>query len=388
MGASRRKSGSRGASRGRSGGSSSSKSGSHLGGKSGDRSGGNSRGGVWLYGTHAVLAALSNPNRRFYRLCATPEGLQRLESELTPPIHPESLKTPVRAFKSPTEPTVGKSKPIVEKSPTTPPIEPEPLDPQQLSRLLPQDAVHQGLALLAEPLPLLGLTDLMAGNIQADTQTDRQTDIQGNSKDKPDNTPCLIIALDQVSDPRNVGAVLRSAAVFGATAMLTTERKAASESGALAKAASGGLEIVPRIAVSNLAKTLASLKQQHNFWICALASGTGRLQHDKRQNPPRDGFQGHSPQLHSQSQLHSQLQCTLDQAVAQATSALPVRVVLVLGAEGKGVRPLVAKQADALVRIPTAGKLSELNVSNAAAVALYAFRGVCHEAFHEQGNSD
>ena len=339
--------------------------------------------------THAVLAALANPNRRFYRLCGTPEGLQRLESELTQPIHPESLKTPVRAFKSPTEPTVEKSKPnvekskpIVEKSPTTPPIEPEPLDPQQLSRLLPQDAVHQGLALLAEPLPLLGLTDLIAGNIQAD--------IQGNSKDKPHNTPCLIIALDQVSDPRNVGAVLRSAAVFGATAILTTERKAASESGALAKAASGGLEIVPRIAVSNLAKTLASLKQQHNFWICALASGTGRLQHDKRQNPPRDGFQAHSLQLHSQShsQLHSQLQCTLDQAVAQATSALPVRVVLVLGAEGKGVRPLVAKQADALVRIPTAGKLSELNVSNAAAIALYAFRGVCHEAFHEQGNSD
>ena len=281
---------------------------------------GSSSDGVWLYGTHAVLAALANRRRRFLRLCATSEGVRRIPTT-------DRAESPPRGLGLP--------------------LEPEILDPSQLVRLLPPDAVHQGLALLTEPLPPVSLEDLM-----------QSESAQGES--------CLIVALDQVSDPRNVGAVLRSAAVFGAKAVLTTERKAASESGALAKAASGGLEIVPRVAVGNLAQALANLKEQHGFWIYAFASSTGRLTHahgkPPNEKPPND----------------KQVQLTLEQAAAQAvrhaTPDFPVRVVLVLGAEGKGVRPLVAKQADAWVRIPTAGDLSELNVSNAAAVALYAFQ--------------
>ena len=284
---------------------------------------GSSSDGVWLYGTHAVLAALANRRRRFLRLCATSEGVRRIPTT-------DRAESPPRGLGLP--------------------LEPEILAPSQLVRLLPPDAVHQGLALLTEPLPPVSLEDLMQGE-----------SAQGES--------CLIVALDQVSDPRNVGAVLRSAAVFGAKAVLTTERKAASESGALAKAASGGLEIVPRVAVGNLAQALASLKEQHGFWIYAFASSTGRLTHDK---PPNHKPPNHKPPNDKQVQLT--LEQAAAQAVRQATPDFPVRVVLVLGAEGKGVRPLVAKQADAWVRIPTAGDLSELNVSNAAAVALYAFQ--------------
>ena len=255
--------------------------------RSGSRPNSGAKEGVWLYGTHAVLSALANPNRKFLRLCATSEGLRRLEAEAT--------KLPAN-------------------------LHPEPLEGHQLARLLPPESVHQGVALLARPLAPKNLADIAPN-------------------------ACLLLALDQVSDPRNVGAILRSAAVFGADAVLTTERKAATESGALAKAASGGLELVPRVAVGNLGQALRTLKQDHDFWVCALASQDSKTPNER------------------------QTTSTLEQATQEA----PARLVLVLGAEGKGVRPLVAKQADLLVRIPTAGLLPELNVSNAAAVALYAF---------------
>ena len=182
--------------------------------RSGSRPNSGAKEGVWLYGTHAVLSALANPNRKFLRLCATSEGLHRLHR-----LEAEATKLPAN-------------------------LQPEPLEGHQLARLLPPESVHQGVALLVRPLALKNLADIAPN-------------------------ACLLLALDQVSDPRNVGAILRSAAVFGADAVLTTERKAATESGALAKAASGGLELVPRVAVGNLGQALRTLKQDHDFWVCA-----------------------------------------------------------------------------------------------------------------------
>ena len=229
---------------------------------------------VWLYGRHAVLAALANPERRVERVLATRESAERLEAELG--------RLATRA---------------------------EILARDELAQRLPAGAVHQGLAALVAPLEEAGLEDLLARC----------------------GEHALVLALDQVTDPHNVGAILRSAAAFGAAGVLVTERHAPADTGVLAKAASGALDLVPLVRAVNLARALDQLKEA-GFWRYGL---------DERGD------------------------------VGIMSLDLAGRAAIVLGAEGEGLRRLTAEKCDRLVTIPTNPQLAALNVSNAAAVAAY-----------------
>jgi 23S rRNA (guanosine2251-2'-O)-methyltransferase len=233
------------------------------------------RGTVWLYGTHAVAAALANPARRLRRLMLTEEA----EAQVALAIR--------QAW----------------------PIAPERADRARLDQLLGHTVVHQGAALLVDPLPSPTLQ-------------------QALERSGP------VLVLDQVSDPRNVGAILRCAAAFRVAAVITQDRNAPEETGALAKAASGALETVPMLRAVNIARTLVALRAA-GLWIVGL---------DAR-GAPLSG-----------------------PALAQR------RVALVLGSEGEGMRRLTRETCDELagIAMPGAGELMEsLNVSAAAAVALY-----------------
>ncbi len=229
------------------------------------------RGGVWLYGSHAVAAALANPQRELRRLLLTEEAEAGLRER-------------------------GASWPLV----------PERIDRARLDLLLGRDAVHGGVALLADPLASPALGDVLAG-------------------------PGPVLVLDQVSDPRNVGAILRSAASFGACAVVVQDRNAPDETGVLAKAASGALERVPLLRAVNLARTLGALKAA-GLWVVGLDAGAAALS---------------GPALSER------------------------RVVLVLGAEGAGLRRLTRESCDELAGLAMPGGMESLNVSAAAAVALY-----------------
>jgi len=236
----------------------------------------------WLYGRHAVEAALANPARQCHRLI----GLAEAAAELA------TLLAGARAAKLPAAPEI--------------------LDRRALETVLPPGAVHQGMALAADPLPARAIEDVLADLAQA-------------------TEPHILILLDQVTDPHNVGAILRSAAAFAALAVVVPEHGAPPVTGALAKAASGALEAVPLIRVTNLARTLEQMKKA-GFWCIGL------------------------------------------EAVAtQSLDAIepPRRIALILGAEGGGLRRLTRERCDFLLRLPTRGALASLNVSNAAAVALY-----------------
>ncbi|MDP1964228.1 MAG: 23S rRNA (guanosine(2251)-2'-O)-methyltransferase RlmB, partial [Reyranella sp.] len=178
-----------------------------------------------------------------------------------------------------------------------------------LSKNLPAGAVHQGIAILVAPLEDPALEDILARC--GDT--------------------ALVLALDQVTDPHNVGAILRSAAAFGVAGIVVTERNAPADTGVLAKAASGALEVVPLLRAVNLARTLDQLKEA-GFWLYGL---------DERGD------------------------------VAIGDLDLAGRVCIVLGAEGEGLRRLTSEKCDRLATIPTKVALAALNVSNAAAVATY-----------------
>ena len=231
-------------------------------------------GGAWLHGLHAVAAALGNPARRLKRLLLTEEAEAELRRRLPPPWRIAAERT----------------------------------DKARFATFLPPDTVHQGAALLAEPLPDLPL--------------DRAVE-QGSGP---------VLVLDQVTDPRNVGAILRSAAAFGASAVVMQDRHAPPETGALARAASGALEIVPVVRVVNLARALATLKQE-GLWVV--------------------GLDGAAPVTLAQAKLGGR------------------RVALVLGAEGEGMRRLTRETCDELARLPISPAMESLNVSAAAAVALY-----------------
>ncbi len=228
--------------------------------------------GLWLYGLHAVEAALRNPNRRLRRLVVTQDAEAALSARLPQPWN----------------------------------IAPEQVERAQIERLLGHDAVHQGAALLADPLPTPTLQSML-------------------------ERPGPVLVLDQVTDPRNIGAILRSAAAFGAAGVIVQERNAPDETGALAKAASGALETVPLLRAVNLARTLVALKAA-DVWTVGLAAGGGMLS--------GPSFAGR-------------------------------RVALVMGAEGDGLRRLTRETCDEIAGLPMPGGFESLNVSAATAVALY-----------------
>lgn len=238
-------------------------------------------GSGWLYGRHPVEAALGNPARKVRTVIGTEDALESIRELLEARADLPVVKT-------------------AEKS--------------ELDAMLPPGAVHQGLALSAAPLPAPGIDDIL--------------------RDTADLTEGVILALDQVTDPHNIGAILRSAAAFGAIAVLTQDRHAPEETAVLAKAASGAMERMPLVRVGNLKQTLEKLKAE-NWWVAGLAA---------------------------------------DAPVTLASARLGGKVILVLGSEGDGMRRLTRDACDHLVRLPMTGAMESLNVSNAAAVALYELR--------------
>ena len=225
-----------------------------------------------FWGKHAVAAALDNPDRKVLKAWSTAEAAAFMN-------FPKEL--PVVRAEAP-----------------------------DLSRMVPHDAPHQGVVIEVEPLEDIWLGDLLA--------------------DAPNRA--VLLVLDQVTDPHNVGAILRSAAAFGAIGIVTQDRHAPPESGALAKAASGALERVPWVRVVNLARALEEIAEA-GFWRIGLAG----------------------------------------EAATGLKEALgPQRVALVLGAEGPGMRANTREHCDALAKLPISNAVESLNVSNAAAVALYA----------------
>lgn len=226
-----------------------------------------------FWGRHAVTAALANPERVVRKIWGTREALAALD---LPPVLP-----------------------VVHA------------DVADLGRMVPSDAPHQGLVAEVDPLEEIWLGDLLE---------------QGRDDRRP------LVILDQVTDPHNVGAILRSAAAFDALGIVTQDRHAPPESGTVARSASGALEAVPWIRVVNLARALDEIGDA-GFW--------------------RVGLTGHAS-------------LTLAEAMG------PQKNAIVLGAEGEGMRHNTEAHCDQLARLPISGKVESLNVSNAAAIALYA----------------
>lgn len=241
--------------------------------KGGRGSGRATSGHVRLWGRHPVEAALKNPARKHRKLWATRDAIETLDGELPPDF-------PV-----------------------------EYADVTDLARLVAKDAPHQGLVLECEPLDDVFLDEVM------DAERARP-----------------LIVLDQVTDPHNVGAILRSSAAFGAAAIVTQDRHAPPESGVVAKSASGALEAVPWVRVVNLARALDEMAER-GYW--------------------RIGLTG-----------------SAEATLAEALPSGPV--ALVLGAEGEGMRHNIEAHCDALAKLPITRAIESLNVSNAAAIALYA----------------
>lgn len=237
--------------------------------------------GVLLWGLHAVREAWLNPKRKCHRLWVTDTGLAAMKTAIETS-EKENLARPLPL--------------IVAKG--------------EIDHILPQGSVHQGIALEVDPLPERSLDDLL-GLVEG---------------------PELIVLLDQVTDPHNIGAILRSAAALGAGAVIVTERNAPSATGIMGKTACGALEHVPLISVVNIARAIETL-QEESYWCVGLAE---------------EG----------------------EKAIGECT-LVTGRVALVLGAEGEGLRRLTRERCDELVRLPTQEPITSLNVSNAAAVALY-----------------
>lgn len=232
-------------------------------------------GAVLLWGAHSVEAALSNTRRRVRRLLATESGFTRVSHA--------AAQRGVRV---------------------------ERVGEEELSRRLPRDAVHQGLLLECEPLEPQTLHDAVL--------------------DRPAGRR-LVVVLDQVTDPHNLGAILRSAAAFGASAVVVQERHSPPLAGTVAKAASGALDRVPVVEVVNISRALQEMREA-GFLVLGFDS---------------------------------------DAAYELGGQDLTGDTALVMGAEGDGLRRLVRETCDRLVRLPTETQLASLNVSNAAAIALY-----------------
>jgi 23S rRNA (guanosine2251-2'-O)-methyltransferase len=229
---------------------------------------------VFLYGVHTVRAALDNPERKLIKLTVTQNAFVRLD--------------------------IGDS--------TAQPFPVEFVSPQDIDKVLGPEAIHQGVMLETRPLPVRRLDAL---------------------KESP-----LLLVLDQVTDPHNVGAIMRSAVAFGAGAVITTQRHSPTESGVLAKSASGALELIPYIQITNLADALNEL---HKLGFSTIG-------------------------------LDSEGPAPLEETLSGD------KVALVLGSEGKGIRQKTRETVSALARLDMPGAIKSLNVSNAAAIALYATR--------------
>jgi 23S rRNA (guanosine2251-2'-O)-methyltransferase len=244
-----------------------------FGGGGGQRSGGSegeklTDGTVWIYGTHAVMAAMANPKRKVLDLRATRNAAADL---------PEGTRVNL-------------------------------IEGEELSAKLPAGAVHQGIAVRVTPLDVIEIDQAIP-------------DVSG-----------IVLVLDQVTDPQNIGAVFRSAAAFGVRAIIQQDRKAPPITGSLAKAAVGGIELVPDVRVVNISQTIKQLSD--DGWLTVGLSGEA------------------------------------DKDLADVLDGRPV--VLVMGAEGKGLRHLVGERCDVLARIPIGAQMESLNVSAASAIALYA----------------
>ncbi len=229
-------------------------------------------GTIRLYGLHTVKAAIENPRRQIFRMIVTKNALARLELD---------------------DATLAR-------------LAPEIVEPRDIDALTGSEAVHQGVMLEAAPLKPRKLHDLKEGN--------------------------LILILDQVTDPHNVGAILRSAVAFGADALITTSRHSPQESGVLAKSASGALEMIDQIEVRNLAEAILELHELGYMTIGLDSEGPLEMEHTLKGN----------------------------------------KLALVLGAEGKGLRQKTRETVTALARLDMPGAIKSLNVSNAAAISLYA----------------
>jgi 23S rRNA (guanosine2251-2'-O)-methyltransferase len=223
-----------------------------------------------LYGWHTVTAALANPKRRIRRLLITENAGRRLTDE--------GVRMPAKA---------------------------EQVRPDTIGGLLGPDALHQGLYAEADPLPSPDIEELGGAGV--------------------------VLVLDQITDPHNVGAILRTSAAFAVEAIITTARHSPEATGVLAKSASGALELVPIVTVQNLARALATLAERGYQRVGLDSGAAGDL----------------------------------------ATIPLTAPLALVLGAEGKGLRQLTRETCDALARLDLPGEIKSLNVSNAAALALY-----------------
>ncbi|MBB4285877.1 23S rRNA (guanosine(2251)-2'-O)-methyltransferase RlmB [Roseospira goensis] len=256
------------------------------------RDGPSAPGPLRLYGRHPVLAALANPTRPLSRLLATAEAAPTVSD--------------AAAGRGLTVETVARA---------------------ALDALAPPGAVHQGLVLEAGPLPERAVEDIApAGPAES----------------------AVVVVLDQVSDPHNVGAILRSAAAFGARAVVTQDRHSPAETGTLAKAASGALERVPLVRVANIARALDALRDR-GYWSVGLAA---------------------------------------EAPTTLAGARLTGPLALVLGAEGSGLRRLTRARCDHLARLPMTDAVESLNVSNACAVALYELRRTTLEGRAGRENAD
>ncbi len=233
------------------------------------------RDSYFLFGRNSVIAALENPNRECLRLIGTAKALTDIEA------HKKLAKVTIETHEN----------------------------TDQIAASVPDGSPHQGILLEVRPLPGHDIQDL---------------------------APCsdeknIILMLDQVTDPHNVGACIRSAAALGAKALITQDKNSPSESGVIARTAAGGLETLPWIQVANLSQTLDTLRDM-GYWHVGLDGNT-------------------------------------EQSIR--TLNLGDNVVIVMGSEGKGLRPLVRKNCDVIAKIPMTSAVESLNVSNAAAIALY-----------------
>jgi len=250
-----------------------------------------------IYGFHPVLAALGNPARRKQRLMLTKEAKKSLTNEAAA----DSALAGDAALAKQADGATGGIAGALATS--------HVVARSEIDAALPKGAVHQGFLLQCAPLSAIDLEECCA----------------------PDGGNMPVVLLDQVSDPHNVGAILRSAAAFGARAVIIPERHSPNATGVLAKSASGALESVPLIRVTNLVRAMGQLKDM-GYWLTGLDSGA-------------------------------------DMTLGNNTLKQPV--ALVLGAEGSGLRRLTRENCDSLAAIKLAGSMHSLNVSNAAAVALY-----------------